>query len=191
MIIFNQNKKTTKNKNGFSLMEVMVSMFIVLLILLVVYAIFSFSQQIKPKIENRAEIVQNQRAIIDRISRELRQANNIVTTLPANEIVFEDGHGNLEDSPLQYLRYHLIGTNLYREIRYYYFNMDPSTHVHYDETDDLGNLPSINIVEDRLIGEYISSLSFNIASNNINIEATLILNNETLIISTYVSPRNL
>lgn len=180
-----------KNKTGFSLLEVMVGIFISLLILIAVYAVFAFSIQNKPKIENRAEIIQNERTIIDRISRELRQATKIVTPLPSNELLFADGHGNLDNTPLQYLRYHLVGTDLYREVRYYYFSPDPNTHVKYNDTDNNGNLPSISVTENRIIGQYINSLNFNGTNLNINIAITFQLGNEGISISTYVSPRNL
>lgn len=181
----------SKNKTGFSLLEVIVSMFISILILIAVYGVFVFSIQNKPKIENRAEIIQNERAILDKISRELRQATKIVTLLPANELLFADGHGYLNNAPLQYLRYHLVGSDLYREVRYYYFNSDPNIHVKYNDTDDNGNLPSISVTEDRIIGQYINSLNFNGTNLNINIAITFQLGNEGIGISTYVSPRNL
>jgi Tfp pilus assembly protein PilW len=185
------NFYSSKNKTGFSLLEAIVGIFISLLILIAVYAVFTFSIQNKPKIENRAEIIQNERVVIDRISRELRQATKIITILPANELLFADGHGNLNNIPLQYLRYHLVGSDLYREARYYYFSSDPNTHVKYNDTDNNGNLPSINITENRIIGQYISSLNFNGTNLNINIAITFQLGDEGISISTYVSPRNL
>jgi len=170
-------------------MESLVGVFIITLLLLATYSIFILSQQTQRKVDDRAEAVQNERAILDRLSRELRQANKTVTVLPANEIIFEDGHGNLDSDPIQYLRYYLSGTDLYREVRYYYFVAAPETHVRYDETDENSNPPSLQVSEDRLVGEYINSLSFS-GSDTITITIAFNKNNQILNLSTDVVPRN-
>lgn len=175
---------------GFSLPEVMIGLMIVLLLLITTYSIFILSQQTQRRVDDRAEVVQNQRAMLDRMTRELRQANAIVTSLPAAEIIFEDGHGNLENSPLQYIRYYLQGTDLYRQVRYYYFAGDPSTHVKHNDTDGGGNPPLINIVEDRLVGEYTTSLGFS-GSGTITISISFSQNNQTVTLTADVTPRNL
>ncbi len=176
---------------GFSLVEVIVALFITLMVVLAAYSIFQLALKTKPRLQNRAEIVQNMRAVFDRFSRELRQANAVVTTLPANEVLFEDGHGNLDNVPLQYLRYHLVDANLYREVSYYAFSTDPSKHVHYNDLDVNGNLPSATVTEDQLIGEYLTSLSFTLSNGDISITATFNLNPETLTLTAHVAPRNL
>jgi len=174
---------------GFSVMESLVGVFIITLLLLATYSIFILAQQTQRKVDDRAEAVQNERAIMDRLSRELRQANKMVTVLPANEILFEDGHGNLESNPIQYTRYYLSGTDLYREVRYYYFAASPEIHVRYDETDAGGNSPSVGISEDRLVGQYINSLTF-AGSDTITITVTFNKNNQIVTLSTDVAPRN-
>lgn len=179
-----------RKNRGFSIMEVMVGILITLLLLMATYAVFILAQRTERPIANRAEITQNQRAILDRMSRELRQATDIVNTLPANEIIFQDGHGVLSNEPIQYIRYHLNGTNLYREVTYYYFISDPSVHVLHDDLDAYGAPPLLNQVEDKIIGEYVSSLTFS-GSDTITITTTFIKNGQSLNISTYVSPRNL
>ena len=183
--------ETRRHLSGFSLVEVVVTIFITTLVIVTSYTILQLALKTKPRLQNRAEIVQNMRAIFDRFSRELRQANAILTTLPANEIMFEDGHGNLDNAPLQYLRYYLSGTDLYREVRYYSFATDPGTHVRSTDTDVNGNPPTETIAENRLVGEYITALSFDLSNGNITIAATLNLNTETLTLTTNVAPRNL
>lgn len=176
-------------RSGFSLPEVMIGLIIMLLILMAVYSIFILSQQTQRRVDDRAEVVQNQRAMLDRLTREIRQANRIVTALPAAEILFEDGHGNLEGTPLQYIRYYLQGTDLYREVRYYYFAGDPATHVYFNDTDGGGNLPSSSVTEDRLVGEYLTSLGFS-GSGTITISLSFSQNNQTVILTADVTPRN-
>ncbi|HBH17287.1 MAG TPA: hypothetical protein DDW92_03435 [Candidatus Veblenbacteria bacterium] len=179
-----------KLTRGFSVLEVMVSILIGLLLLMATYSVFILSQRTEKPIANRAEITQNQRAILDRVTRELRQANDFVTTLPDDEILFEDGHGVISNDPVQYIKYHLSGSDLYREILYYYFAADPLTHVLHDELDQFGNPPLVQSVEDKIIGEYINSLTFS-GNGTITISLEFIKNGQTLIITTDVSPRNL
>ncbi|MBI5465879.1 MAG: hypothetical protein HY974_01165 [Candidatus Kerfeldbacteria bacterium] len=174
---------------GFSLVEITVGVFITLLLLLSTYSIFILSQQAKKRFENRAEVVQNERSILDRMARELRQANNIVTTLPSSEILFEDGHSNLEGGSIQYLRYHLSGTDLYREVRYYYFAPDTETHVYHSDTGGEGHSPSVQVIEDHLVGEFVSSLSFS-GSGTITISVTFLRNGQTLTLTSDVASRN-
>lgn len=178
-----------KLKPGFSVLEVVVGLLITLLLLLATYSVFILAQRTEKPLVNKAEITQNQRAILDRMSRELRQAVAVVTALPANEILFEDGHGVITNNPVQYIRYHLVDTNLYREVLYYYFNTDPSTHVYFDDLDGSGNPPVSSTIEDRLIGEYVSSLTFS-GNATINISISFTKNGQTLNITTDVSPRN-
>lgn len=175
---------------GFSLIEVTIGLAIITLLLLTVYSIFITSRQTQRRVDARAEIVQNERATLDRLAREVRQANTIVTMLPASELLFEDGHGNLDNIPIQYIHYHLQGTDLYREVRYYYFASAPTTHVYYNETDNNGASPSLTTTEDRLIGQYITSLTFS-GSDTITIAITFTLNGETLTTSSDVTPRNI
>ncbi len=175
---------------GMSLVEVMVGVALVTIVLMATYSIFVLSQQTQRKINDRAEIVQNERALLDRLARELRQANKVVTSLPANEILFEDGHNNLEDGIIKYLRYYLSGTDLYREIGHYYFPIAPAVYVRHNETDANGYSPTYSTEETKLIGEYISSLSFTGTNSDLTITMTLIKNSQTLTLSTNVSPRN-
>ncbi|MFH1392666.1 MAG: hypothetical protein ABIG90_03310 [bacterium] len=80
------------------------------------------------------EITQNSRIAIDKISRELRQTDEIITSLPANEIEFQDGR----TENLQYLRYYLEDHKLHRQI------------IGADR----------EIQEDEIIAEYISNMQF-------------------------------
>ncbi len=179
-----------KFSRGFSLFEVLIGILITLLLLLATYSVFILSQKTERPIANRAEITQNQRAILDRMTRELRQATAIVTTLPANEIKFEDGHDIINQNPIQYIRYYVTNNNLWREVSYYYFPTDPSTHVRYNELDENGLPPQIQLIETKLIGEYINSLTFT-GGAIITISLQFTKNDQNLIIITDVSPRNI
>lgn len=83
---------------GFTLTEAIISVAIFSLVVLVVYSSYSLSRQSYLEGENVAEVTQNGRVILERLSREIRQAKEIVTELPQDrtdppdEIKFQDGH---------------------------------------------------------------------------------------------------
>jgi hypothetical protein len=127
------------------------------------------------------EISQNGRVILDRLAREIRQAEEIVGE-PSNEIMFEDGH----TERLQYIRYYLQDQNLKRQQIIYYFEADPSVLVRYDATDPDGNSPTEEIEKDELIAEKIENLQFNYLSL-LSISLTL----DSTVFETKIYPRNI
>jgi Tfp pilus assembly protein PilE len=84
--------KKNKLSFGFTLVEMMVISCIFLILMSVVYSVFLFQQRAYKSGENSAEIIQNGRVVLERITRELRQAKKIISALPASEIKFQDGH---------------------------------------------------------------------------------------------------
>lgn len=95
-----QIKKSIKNLNnkGFTIPEVLIVVTISALIVVTIASMIVFSQRSYLQGGNSAEIAQNARVILERMSREVRQAEKISTQLPvsninpANEIQFQDGH---------------------------------------------------------------------------------------------------
>lgn len=92
-----------KNKNsqfGFTLIESIVALAIFVLITVIMHSVYLFNQQAYEEGERMAELVQNSRVILERITREVRQAVEIVTVLPQtdqgggnpDELEFQDGH---------------------------------------------------------------------------------------------------
>ena len=160
-------KKIKKNKIGFTLFEVVVSIFLFTIVILLTGSMYSLSQKSYNKGSNRGELIQNARVSLDRMTRELRQSVNIVTVLPltedeegnppANEIFFQDGH---DISQINYLRYYLDGSDLKRSKIIYYFDSEPEVYVTYDSVDQLGDLPEELIIEDRIVGEYFDLLEY-------------------------------
>lgn len=90
-----------KKGEGFTSIEVVIVVIIFALIITVVYSVYNLSSRAYLEGENVAEITQNGRVILERISREIRQAREIVTELPEErinppaEIQFQDGHLSL------------------------------------------------------------------------------------------------
>lgn len=87
---------------GFTLVEIIVSITVLVLISGAVYSTFILHQRAYQLGQEREEINQNGRVILERLSRELRQAKEIITSLPdesdvpgsspPSEVVFQDGH---------------------------------------------------------------------------------------------------
>lgn len=88
-----------KNRNfGFTLTETIVAVAIFSLIIITVYSTYALSRRSYLEGENLVEIIQNGRVVLERMSREIRQARKIVSGLPAervnppSEIKFQDGN---------------------------------------------------------------------------------------------------
>jgi len=129
-------------------------------------AIYSLSLKSLNEGQNRAELTQNSRVIMERITRDIRESKSIATILPAtkkeegnppkNEIELMDGHSEI----MQYIKYFISGTDLKRQIKRYYFPSDTQTFVTFDAEDDFGNPPIEEIVSENLVGQYIKNVIF-------------------------------
>jgi len=152
---------------GLSLMEIVIVMGLAVILLMAVYGSFVISHKAFSTSDKRLELVQNGRVVLDRLSRELRQAMEIVTALPAtknevgfppaNEILFQDGHVTLN---IQYLRYYLAEGTLKRQRIVYFFSSEPGTYVYWNAQDEFGSPPGSQILEEKDIGEYINQILF-------------------------------
>ncbi len=188
--------KITK-QTGFTLPEIMVSLAIFVMVILITGSIYSLSQKSYKKSADLAELTQNNRVYLDRLSRELRQAVNIITTLPptdtdpdnppADQILFQDGH---DSSQITYIRYYLNGSELMREHKAYAFDTEPGVYVYYDSLDAGGSPPNEVILEDRVIGEYFNQIKFWGSGGIVNIYLKLIKNTNTFEIETSAYGRN-
>ena len=88
------------NNFGFTLVEVIIAISISVILFLIISLVYYVSQNAYKKTDTRAEITQNGRVMLDRIIRELRQAQRLITVLPPDnsnpaawpsEIEFENG----------------------------------------------------------------------------------------------------
>lgn len=182
---------------GFTLIDTIITITIGLLLFLTVISVYLVQQRAYKAETAKLELSQNSRVIFDRLTRELRQSVKLVTSLPPTkddpnnpppaEIVFEDGH---QTSSVQYLKYYLRGTDLYHQVKVYYFSSDPTIYVHFDDHDQNDQPPTEQILEDKKIGEYLANLQF-YGQALVNIEATFNKNNYQLRSSTSILGRNL
>ena len=67
---------------GLTLTELLVTITIFILITVIIYSTHILSQQSYREGEKAAEITQNGRVVLERVTREIRQAKEIVTELP-------------------------------------------------------------------------------------------------------------
>lgn len=133
-----------------SLIETIIASLIITIILLAGTSLYLVGQKVWSQGLLISENTQNTRFIIDRLSRDIRQANEIVI-VNAQELFFEDGH----DDRLQYINYELEPDGLRRMIIVYKKN---NNLVRYDT-------PGAQFIleQDELLADTanVSGLSFN------------------------------
>lgn len=188
-------KLNLKNNLGFTIIEVIIAISVSIIIFLIITVIYTLSQNIYNQTDTTAEMTQNGRVILDRMIREIRQTGDIVTEIPETnddpdtlpeEIMFEDGHST---SQIQYIRYYLDNSDIKRQIVAYYFDDNPTIYVYWFATDVGGQPPSMAVLEDKIIGEYVYDIEF-WGDDLININLYLLKGSETQIINTAVYGRN-
>lgn len=87
-------------KKAFTLVEILTVVFLGTLIIMAAYEVYLMSYKSYKRNSQSAELTQNARIAMERFSRDIRQAEEIVTVLPADpsagappsEIKFQDGH---------------------------------------------------------------------------------------------------
>jgi len=125
-----------QNQKGFSLCELLVVLAIFIIVVIAISYLHLLTQQAYQKGQDLAEISQNGRVILERITREIRQAKELVTELADEEtgasstLEFEDGHTPAPPryqelgSEYYYIRYYIPADtqNLNRQYRVYCFD---------------------------------------------------------------------
>lgn len=154
-------------KKGLTLIEILIAMSVSIMLLSALYAVYSTSYQAYKSSIGKAELNQNARIALERIGRDFRQTNNIVTTLPpndtdplnppSNELKFTDGHNT---NKIQYIRYYLQNNSLHRQVIHYYFSSDINTWVPWNSKDSFDNPPTESIDEDVIKADQVTSLKF-------------------------------
>ncbi|XOB41993.1 MAG: PilW family protein [Candidatus Nealsonbacteria bacterium] len=81
-------------QKSFTLTELLVTITILILVIGAIYGTYILSHRTYREEEIAAELTQNGRVILERLTREIRQAQLIATDLasPKDEILFQDGH---------------------------------------------------------------------------------------------------
>ena len=157
---------TKNDQHGFTLFEILIAMTIGVTLLGVLFSIYNLSNKSLAQGQAEAELTQTSRSLVERITRDVRETQNLASELPQTkndperaplaELLMEDGHADA----LRYIRYYLNGTDLKREIRQYFFAEEPEILVPYNAEDEFGNPPAASVVEDNLVAEYVSEVLF-------------------------------
>ncbi len=186
---------------GFTLTEVLVTITILGLVMGAVYVAFLLNQRAYQEGEKAAELIQNGRVILERMTREIRQAREIVTELSddatgaTSTIKFEDGH---DISFIHYINYFRDDNDktIKREVIAYYFSLsgDPNTTSTYQAWDavppDGETLETTTLEGPEIIGEYAIDLKL-WGLMNINISLILEKKEKSINLNTKVFGRNL
>ncbi|PIR91460.1 hypothetical protein COU03_02125 [bacterium (Candidatus Gribaldobacteria) CG10_big_fil_rev_8_21_14_0_10_41_12] len=200
-------------KNGFTIVEVLVATAIFVLAIGLVFNIYVLAQKFYQRGETEAELLQNGRITLERISRDIRQAAEMVTALPQtpdsllspppSAIEFQDGH---QPSPYDslgsdyyYIRYYLATSTgpgeMHRQYRVYCFD-DCSVCATYYRWNDTRIQDGETVVahacnlEDYVVGEYFSDIKF-WGAGLVNISISLTRFNYPVNLKSAVSGRNL
>ncbi len=181
-------------QNGFTLIEILAVLTLFLVVILLVGSMYILAQQAYIKSSHRAELTQNARVCLDRLSRELRQSIDLVTgissTTASNEILFQDGH---DINQITYIRYYLNGTDLMRSHLAYHFEAptyDPDIYVLIDSIDIFSATTTEEILENRIVGEYFNNINFLGSDGLISISIKLEKSNNKLNIDSKIYIRN-
>lgn len=157
-----------KNK-GFALLELLIAITLSVLLMGSLYGIYLVNQKSYSRSIAKAELNQNARIALERITRDLRQTDRITTTLPPDdtdptnpppsEIMFADGH---DTDQIRYIIYTLENGNLYRKLVHYSFSTDPANPdwVNWNTLDDGGQLPNQHIDENVVKADKVTDLKF-------------------------------
>lgn len=164
---------TSKRKSGFTLIEVLVAIIISSILIGITVSVYNLFRRSMLQDQSKADIVQNARISFDRLTRELRQTPDVVTTLPADpsdnsvtepgEIEFEDGH----TQDLTYRRYYIASGTLKLDTKEYYFSGTPAIRVRWNATGGSGVLTA-HVISTQDIADSVQSVSF-YGSNQIQI----------------------
>ena len=161
---FTQFNSAKGNLTGFTLTEILVTVTLFVLILGAVFSSYLLSQRGYLEGERSSELAQNGRVILERTTREIRQARGTVTELPVDlasatsTIEFEDG--NISER-YHYIHYFKDNSEVKREVKRYYFSEDPNTFVIWSATPPPGeHLVSTVTQPAQTVGEFVQDLNF-------------------------------
>lgn len=125
-------------KKGFTLVEVLTVVFLSVIIVAAGYYLYLVSFRSFSKNSASAELTQNARIALERMSRDIRQSMDIVTALPESpeegtvpsELKFQDGHNFWPTAgSIQYITYYLQGNDLHRKVSHFAFPDAPNDWV--------------------------------------------------------------
>lgn len=161
-------------RSAFTLVEVLVSTVLAVGLLAATGAAYLQAQRLSVVEAEELAASQNARTLVDRISRDVRQATEFVSALPGEPggevatLEFIDGHEPQPGGPY-YIRYELTGDKVWRRRHYYYRSGQPETRVPltpgevvWEEGAEGGDSTTIyrHEVEAHVVADHAASLGF-------------------------------
>lgn len=196
-----QNLKTKKSKS-FTLLEILTVVFLGAIIIMAAYSVYLASYKSYKKNIASSELTQNARIALERMSREIRQAQDIINPLSMpptadsptqNIIVFQDGHTIFSipspdpDCFVQYIEYTISNGNLTRTIIQY---KDPAQGNLCVKYDPLNLQLTTNRLSSEIKAEKLKTLKFWGSNSLITIFIEVSDEKSTYQFETQTSPRN-
>lgn len=167
-----KNFKNMKNRKAFTLVEILTVVVLGAIIISAAYGVYLASYKSYKYNSESAELTQNARIALERMSREIRQAQEIINpqTMPPtadsptqNIIVFQDGHTIFSTpSPdptcaIQYIEYTISNNNLIRTIIQYKDPLQGNLCVKYNPANPQ---LTVNRLPEEIKAENIKTLKF-------------------------------
>ncbi len=158
-----------QRKKSFTLVEILTVVFLATIIIMAAYSVYLISYKAYQRNSASSELTQNARIALERMSRDIRQAIEILTALPpdpesgtpSSVLKFQDGHNVWPtDGQIQYIEYYLSGTDLHRKLTHYAFPATPDDWVLWSTLDGEGNSPTEYTDSDQVKAENVTSLQF-------------------------------
>jgi prepilin-type N-terminal cleavage/methylation domain-containing protein len=168
----------TTSKRAFTLIELLVAVTVSGILIGITISTYSLFRKSMVLDQGKTSMSQNARIALDRLSRELRQTPDVVTTIPADtndtsvaqpgEIEFEDGHAN----DLTYKRYYISAGVLKVAVKQYYFSYDTGTRVKWNAVGTGGVAPISNVISTNDVADNVNTVAF-YGTNQVTILITM------------------
>ncbi len=181
----------TRNKKGFSIIEVMVASLIGVIVIEAAYLFVPIGNQISRRGEALNEISQDARIMLSRVNRDFRQTPNIITNIPEGRnngletIDMVDGFREDDDTNPHYIRYQKTSTNFELVSIHYTDPNSPTTIVSHSFA---GAVEEIENIEQMV--ENLNNIKIYTEDNIVKIYLKMTKRNEDITLLTGVYPRN-
>ena len=160
---------TNSSRAAFTLIELLVAMVISSILITATTSVYTLFRKSVTADQAKADITQNGRIAMDRISRELRQTSDIVTDLPQDPadtsviqpsgIEFLNGHAVVGDSNyLTYNKYYISGGVLKLDVKEYYFASFPNTRVVWNTVGSGGSAPVAHVISTQDVADRVTGI---------------------------------
>lgn len=150
------------NKQGFTLLETIVAISVGSLLITLALSMYILANRENRDAYRASQLAQNGRIALERILHDVRNTTDIATPLPTSDTgsVTSIEVADPYSTTLRYVRYYVLGTDLYRQIRTYAFATYPDVLVPPDAEDQFATQPVATIISNTIIAQHIETMSW-------------------------------